>query len=1467
MNRRRFRAGACALVVASLGLVAFLAGRPVVAQQGAEGGQGGQQQAERVKVLYLGDKGHHKPAERFAQLEPALKARGIDLTYTDKVTDLNPETLKPYAGLMIFANTTQISPEQEKALLDYVRAGNGFIPVHCASYCFLNSPRYVALVGGQFRTHKTGTFTTKIVDPSHAIMKGYKGFETWDETYVHTKLNKDIHVLQTRLEGDREEPWTWVRNEGKGRVFYTAYGHDHRTFGNPGFHDLIERGVRWATRTDAASLFERPRMVGPSPDAKPFEYITADGIPFYDPKNPGRGGGKWNQMPKPLPPAESMKHLQLPEGFEARLFVSEPDVVKPITMNWDDRGRLWVVESIDYPNRVTDAGKGVDRIKICEDTDNDGKADKFTVFAEGLNIPTTLTFANGGVVVMERQSTWFLKDTDNDGKADVKKELFRGWYRQTDTHAGPSNLQYGLDNTIWGMLGYAGFAGEVGGKTLRFQQGFYRFKPDGSELEFLRSTNNNTWGIGFSEEGIVFGSTANGNPSVYLPIPNRYYEQVKGGFAPEVLKPIADNYFFNSPAPKVRQVDWHGGYTAAAGHALYTARAYPKEYWNRTAFVTEPTGHIVGVFVLEPRGSDFKSRNAFNLLASFDEWSAPIMAEVGPDGFVWVIDWYNYIVQHNPTPVGYKNGPGNAYETPRRDKEHGRIYRVVYTGAKTAPKLDLSAASPAQLVDALKNDNQFWRKHAQRLLVEKQDKGVIPALVGLVNDPSVDEIGLNVGAVHALWTLKGLGALDGGDPTATAAAVAAMKHPSAGVRRNAVAVLPATEASLAAVVGAKLLDDADAQVRLATLLAIATMPAGGDAGAKAGAALYGMLDKPENVRDRWIPDAAVAAAARHDAAFLNHALLASAKANAGKAPPAAPAPAPERPKPPVKETQNLIQNPSMEDVDGDRPANWRPSTFGGSAKFALSAGRTGERGVHIVSTDGADAGWSQDVRVKPNTRYRLSAWVKTKGVTGDGRGVQFNLHQLQQQGLPKALRGDNDWTELTSEFASGGNNRLQLNLLFGGWGPAKGEAWFDDVKLIEIGPGGPLSLASLEDDDGSGKAGEIVKLVTRHYAARGPGESVVATLAAAKGADKELVTNVLDGLVAGWPEGAATAPNLSDAQKAQFGEIAGALSPDQRDRLLVLAGRWGRQDLFAGQMTEVIKTVKATLAGQDADAAERVDAAKRLIRLVDDAASVDEVLKQVTPQTGAELARGLVGAISESKITDAGDKLIAKWGDLSPAARKAAVSVMMRRTPWTVSMLRGIEAKKLLRGDLAPSDWQTLQIHKERQIASLAKKLDANQMDPNRAKVLEAMLPALANPGDSKAGHALYTARCAQCHIFNGQGGKVGPELSGIGARDPKETLADIVDPNRSVEANYRLWTIDTKEGDSYSGRLDVETQTTVEVLDAVGERHVIQRKEIATMNASNLSIMPAGLIDDLKPADVAALMEYLKTSHHEEKK
>ncbi len=412
-----------------------------------------------------------------------------------------------------------------------------------------------------------------------------------------------------------------------------------------------------------------------------------------------------------------------------QLFASEPDIVKPITMAFDERGRLWVIEAMDYPNDVYNGGEGDDRIKICEDTDGDGRADKFTVFADHINLGTSLTFANGGVIVAAAPYFLFLKDTNGDDRADVRQILSNGWGLR-DTHAGPSNLQYGPDNEVWGVVGYSGFDGQMNGKPLQFTQGAYHFKPDGSDFEYLTTSTNNTWGLGFNETFDVFGSTANGDPSWYMGIPNRYFDGISGlpGNGPNGrgasigYQSLAQFTAVHNTTPYIRQVDNQGSFTAGAGHMFYTARAFPKDYWNRVAFISEPTAHVTAQGIVESEGAGYVTRDGWNLVSSAEEWFAPVAAMVGPDGAVWVDDWNNFIAQHNPTPTGFSAGRGAAYETSMRDHLRGRIYRIVYKNAPPQKKRSLSRTDTAGLLDALGSDNMFWRLQAQRLIVERGQK-------------------------------------------------------------------------------------------------------------------------------------------------------------------------------------------------------------------------------------------------------------------------------------------------------------------------------------------------------------------------------------------------------------------------------------------------------------------------------------------------------------------------------------------------------------------------------------------------------------------------------------------------------------------------------------------------------------------------------------------------------------------------
>ncbi|WP_416377777.1 PVC-type heme-binding CxxCH protein [Algoriphagus sp. D3-2-R+10] len=833
----------------------------------------GLQEPRRAEVLFFGHASEHHNSRLYAPwLATALFESGINITYTETVEDLNKDNLAKYDGLVIYANHDVLSKEQEAALKSFVESGKGLIPLHSATGCFKNSDWYIETIGGQFASHGEGEFTAEIVAPDHEIMQGLKAFTTWDETYVHQRVNHDMTVLTERVDGEHKEPYTWVRNVGKGRVFYTAYGHDERTWKNAGFLALVKNGIFWAMGDDIKANVTALNI----PDVSIYEETISDFTKRYEvPK-----------MQEALTPEESKKLIQKPVDFSIELFASEPDIQNPIAMAWDERGRLWIVESVDYPNTFKETdGQANDRIKICEDTDGDGKADKFTVFADGLNIPTSMVFANGGIIVSMAPDFVFMKDTDGDDVADVKEVIITGWGKN-DTHAGPSNLQYGFDNKIWGVTGYSGFNGTINGEQMSFPQGIYRFDPDGKDFEYLASSSNNTWGLGFSEDNNVFMSTANNTHAGYYSIPAKYLQRAfpkaaEGEVSPEFeiqpIQKIDGHYDAHAMTPNLRQVDVVGGFTSAAGFKLYTARDFPKEYWNRIAFVSEPTIRLTHNAVIEPNGAGFTEKDGWNLLASSDEWFGPVQAEVGPDGAVWVADWYNFIIQHNvfverqaPSRMvlpfeDQPHGQGNAFQSKLRDTNHGRIYRVVYKDGSNDKPMKLSKDDSKGLIAALKNDNMFWRMTAQRLLVESGNQKVFTYLYKIINDKSVDEIGLNSPAVHALWTLHGLGAFVGNNTEAINVATEALSQPAAGVRKAAIAVLPNDEATTQAIKSAGLTQDKDLNVRMHAILKLAEVPGNGEAGEM----LYQASLQEQNAKDDWLQKAIFAAAAEQGEFFTD----------------------------------------------------------------------------------------------------------------------------------------------------------------------------------------------------------------------------------------------------------------------------------------------------------------------------------------------------------------------------------------------------------------------------------------------------------------------------------------------------------------------------------------------------------------------------------------------------------------------
>ncbi len=794
------------------------------------------EEARRLEVLFLGSENrfNHNPIARFRVIRKALGREGINFTYANTTTCLTKENLARYDVLLIFANHETIAEAEQEALLEFARGGGGCVLLHCAAGCFRGSrfDAYVDLLGAQFKSHGQGIFRAEIVEPEHPLMKHWEGFECWDETYEHKRHGEGRTILQRR-DG---EPWTWVKRYGEGRVFYTASGHDHRCWDLPAYHELIRRAVRWTAGDAKAALLDNLAL----PE---LEYRLA-AVP-KDPENPV---GPNNQLQLPLSPEDSLKLAQIPVGFELQLFAREPEVVNPIAINWDARGRLWLVEAYDYPHKVL-SDDPQDRIKILEDTDGDGEADTVTVFAEGLNICTSVLPRGDGAIATDGENMVYLRDTDGDDRADTKEIIFSG-IQLRDTHACVSNLRYGFDDWIYATVGYSGLRVELGGEEHVSGSGVFRFKADGSAFEVLQNTTNNTWGLGFTEENDLVGSTANGNPSWYLSIPNGYTadaglerEKAPRADSNDALYPVTTDYFQNNPKEKV---------SSGAGHAVYTARRFPQEWWNRRVFVCEPPLHLVAAPALRRDGTEFKTSGfEQNLYASADAWSAPVAAEVGPDGAVWIADWYNPICNHNPYRKHQKRGPGNAFVSDDRDRTHGRIYRVFPRGtspAKEAPAL----GSIEQGLAALEHPNLFWRLAAQAFLLAEAKPADHPALIRLA------EQAVSPASAHALRILQVQGS-----PEWPRLARAHLDSEKRLLAEGALDVLPREDSELALVCAVLEDERRDPMTRKKAALTLAEMPRDANVGERLSRLLLG--EGSDTLRT-----AIGVAAIRHAEGFIRH---------------------------------------------------------------------------------------------------------------------------------------------------------------------------------------------------------------------------------------------------------------------------------------------------------------------------------------------------------------------------------------------------------------------------------------------------------------------------------------------------------------------------------------------------------------------------------------------------------------------
>jgi uncharacterized protein len=787
------------------------------------------------------------------------------------------------------------TPEQQKNLGEFTKRGGGLVVLHTAAVSD-DPPWWKSVIGGAWVPKKTKWkegpmdlyFTeNQFIGGGHPITHGAANFHLDDEIYYDMDIASEVRVLATSYtpnvpagkrppEGGKVsiydiQPQMWTYEKDNYRAFVSIPGHLHKTFNLPNYRAIVLRGIAWAGK--------RPNL---------DEFCKKDELDSltYPPGGPQR-------------PADTLKALEIHPDFTLKLVAAEPLINKPMNFDWAPDGSLWVAETPEYPNgrrgmrpdyrgkEWKDHGgidpvpgsqerKAIDKISRLTDSDGDGVMDKKEVFYEGLDLVTGLVFYKDGVIVTQAPDILWLRDTNGDGKADKVEKLY-GNLGTGDTHAVINNPRWGWDGWIYATHGYSGSDKVVNAKGERqpnINSGVVRFRPDGTAIEQYSSKGGNTWGLTVTGDNrVMWTQPTSGTILQHTVLPEYMLARGKIGNTPSFKTVIGSPKSWPLvPWEQLAyvQIDLVGSFTATAGCVIYDGGAWPAEY-NGDYFTTEPTINIIHHERLTPEkssyvGAKLPGREQTEFIRSRDMWWRPIEVRVGPDGAVYVGDFYNQAVIHNDTR-GPDHNRVNAAVRPDRDHYFGRIWRLDHKDAKKIAVPDLSKAGPAELAKALQHPNRHVRLTANRLILERGEQGrqespnkpsafaeaVSPAVAAMWDGANAET------RIAGLWACANAGMIDANVVTKALAD----KDPA--VRRNLVLIEDSDRFFGYDKRKVELLNDPDASVRLAALRAI-TKDGGSEFHAKMIVSAWPKFD------DDYQRSAAVGAASRNPAAVIAAAL-------------------------------------------------------------------------------------------------------------------------------------------------------------------------------------------------------------------------------------------------------------------------------------------------------------------------------------------------------------------------------------------------------------------------------------------------------------------------------------------------------------------------------------------------------------------------------------------------------------------
>ena len=562
-----------------------------------------------------------------------------------------------------------------------------------------------------------------------------------------------------------------------------------------------------------------------------------------------------NKPPSPFSKKaeEALSTFKLAPGFKIELVASEPMVNDPVDMMIDESGKLYVVEMMGVPFNKS----GVGKVVVLSDTNSDGRMDKSVVFADSLVLPSGIMRWKKGVIVTDPPNVYYLEDKNGDDVADSRTIMLTG-FDTTNLEANVNNPEYGLDNWIYladvpvnkgGEIHFAGDSNDTG-----LKESTLRFRPDTREIE--NTSGKTQFGHTFDSWG-NYMMVNNSNHIYQEMIAERYLRRNPNLIVPGATQTLGKHaeVFSITKNPEYQMLTDVGVFTSACGLNVYQGGAFPNEYNNNISFVAEPASNVLHADRLQDTGATFNANRLFErkeFLASTDPYSRPVNTYVGPDGALYVVDFYRQVIEGPEfmseevlKKVDLYNGTGL-----------GRIYRISASGAPAADwtnGLHLGEASDEELVGKLNDKNIWWRLNAQRLLVDRKSEQSIAALIKMAGNHNAV-----MGRLHALWTLEGISKLT---PDII---IKALKDPLPGIRVNAIKLAELHLSKDPRLVSALLAmrNDTVAKVRFQLLCTLGFVNT-----AEADDAREALLFR--DINDKWVQIAALSAGSSQSLPLLN----------------------------------------------------------------------------------------------------------------------------------------------------------------------------------------------------------------------------------------------------------------------------------------------------------------------------------------------------------------------------------------------------------------------------------------------------------------------------------------------------------------------------------------------------------------------------------------------------------------------